>query len=73
MDLRKSGDFFVPGDVIWVRQKDGFLFRINPDSNEIVEHRRVVEPFSGGTVIVTYDSIWGTAYDDSLLFRLSLE
>jgi hypothetical protein len=73
VDIGKSGDFFVTADSVWIRQKDGFLFRIDPASNEIVEQIRSSQPLSGGTVLVTDDAIWVTAYDDSLLFRLSRE
>lgn len=66
-------DFQVTGDAVWLRQRDGFLYRIDPATNTLVEQIVPSERLAAGHVLVTEDSIWTTAYDDSLLLRLSLE
>ena len=67
-----SGDIFVTKQSVWVRHKSGFIFHIDPASNQIVEQISTDQNLAGGSVLVTSDSIWATAYDDNLLFRLSL-
>lgn len=68
-----TGDIWVTKEAVWVRHKSGFLYQIDPASNQIVEQIRTDQNLAGGSVLVTSDSIWATAYDDNLLFRLSLK
>ncbi len=68
-----TGDIFVTQDAVWLRQDSGFLYRINPSANQIVEQIKPDEGVSGGSVLITSDSIWTTASDDNLLIRLSLK
>lgn len=76
-----AGDIFVTDDAVWVRQESGFLYRIDPGSNQIVEQIVAEDGFQGGSLIVTGDSIWTTATthgdnintpEQGLLLRLSL-
>lgn len=67
-----SGDIFVTKKSVWVRHKSGFIYHIDPASNQIIEQISSDQNLAGGSVLVTSDSIWATAYDDNLLFRLSL-
>lgn len=67
-----NGDIFVDENTVWVRLESGFLYMINPATNEIVEQVLPPEPFTGGSVIATADSVWTTAIDDYLLLRLTL-
>jgi outer membrane protein assembly factor BamB len=67
------GDLFVSEETVWIRQDSGFLYRIDPASNQIVEQIQADQSLSGGSLLVTSDSIWITANDDNLLIRLSLE
>jgi len=69
--IGSSGDIFVTKEAVWVRQEDNFLYRIDPATNQIIEQIVVTEKLAGGSVLVTTDSIWITAYDDNLLMRLS--
>ena len=68
-----TGDIFVTNEAVWVRHETGFLFRIDPARNQIVEQIKIDKNLAGGSVLVTSDSIWATAYDNNLLFRLSLK
>ena len=68
----KNGDIFITEDAVWIRQKSGFLYQIDPASNQIVEQIKIDQDLAGGSVLVTSDSIWATAYDNNLLVRLSL-
>lgn len=67
-----TGDIFVTKEAVWVRHQSGFLYQIDPATNQIVEQITIDQDLAGGSVLVTSDSIWATAYDDNLLFRLSL-
>lgn len=68
-----TGDIFVTKEAVWVRHQSGFLYQIDPANNQIVEQIKIDRILAGGSVLVTSDSIWATAYDDNLLVRLSLE
>lgn len=66
------GDVFVTEEVVWMRQESGFLYRIDPASNELIEQIKPDRSLTGGSILVTSDSIWTTAHEDDLLLRLSL-
>lgn len=68
-----TGDIFVTENAVWIRQENGFLYQIDPASNQIVEQIKIDQALAGGSVLVTSDSIWATAYDNNLLVRLSLK
>ncbi|HKY52756.1 MAG TPA: hypothetical protein VJM08_00560, partial [Anaerolineales bacterium] len=68
-----TGDIFVTENAVWIRQENGFLYQIDPASNQIVEQIKIDQALAGGSVLVASDSIWVTAYDDNLLLRLSLK
>ncbi len=66
-----SGDLASdPSGTIWVPQEHGFLYRIDPTRNAVVEQITSGRPLSGGSILVTNDSIWTSAYDDSTVFHL---
>ena len=67
------GDIFATDDAVWIREESGFLYRIDPASNEFIEQIKPDQGLTGGGVLVTSDSIWATAVDDFLLIRLSLK
>ena len=71
--MGSTGDIFVTKEAVWIRQETGFLYQIDPASNQIVEQMKIDQNLAGGSVLVTSDSIWATAYDDNLLVRLSLK
>jgi hypothetical protein len=66
-----NADIFATKEAVWVRLEDGFLYQIDPISNQLVEQINTDQGFSMGSILVTSDSIWTTAGDDDLLFRLS--
>jgi DNA-binding beta-propeller fold protein YncE len=68
-----SGDIFITKEAVWVRHEGGFLYQIDPTTNQFVEQIQFGQNLAGGSVLVTSDSIWATAYDDNLLVRLSLK
>lgn len=66
--------FFATIEAVWVRLDDGFLYQIDPVSNQFVEQITSDQRFYNiGSVLVTTTSIWTTAGDDDLLLRISLE
>lgn len=71
--IGSSGDIYITNGAVWVRQEDNFLYKIDPATNQIVEQITIIEKLSGGSVLVTSDSIWVTANDDNFLIRLSLK
>jgi DNA-binding beta-propeller fold protein YncE len=70
--LYNAADIFATNEAVWVRLEDGFLYRIDPVSNELIEQIKTDRSLSVGGIIVTPDSIWTTAGDDNLLIRLNL-
>jgi hypothetical protein len=68
-----NADIFATKEAIWVRLEDGFLYRIDPISNQLMEQIKTDQSLSMGSILVTSDSIWTTAGDDDLLIRLSLK
>lgn len=65
---------FATKEGLWVRLDEGFLYRIDTVSNQIVEQITSDQRFYNlGSVIVTSDAIWTTAGDDDLLLRISLK
>lgn len=64
-------DIFATEEAVWVRLEDGFLYQIDPVSNQLVEQIKTDQNLSMGGILVTPDSIWTTAGDEDLLIRLS--
>jgi outer membrane protein assembly factor BamB len=66
------GDVRATADDVWVRLKgERFLYRIDPSTNQVAEYVKGDPNLSSGSVLVTDDAIWTTAYDNQQLFRLS--
>lgn len=66
------GDILVTNDAVWINQEGGFVYRIDPFSNKIIEQiKRSDYPYVG-TLLVTIDSLWITDTEGYLLYRLSL-
>lgn len=59
-----------PSGVVWVRHEQGFLYRIDPTRNAVVEQVRSAIPVSGGSILVTTNAIWTSAYDDNTVYHL---
>jgi streptogramin lyase len=70
LDPGPDGDVAVDGEDVWVRTPAGFLHRIDAASNTVAEQIEPDEALSGGAVLFAEGSLWTTAFDDSLLFRL---
>lgn len=68
-----TGDIFATSDVVWMRLENGFLYKIDPATNQVIEQIKPDADLTGGSILVTADSIWTTAIDDNLLIRLSLQ
>jgi outer membrane protein assembly factor BamB len=68
-----NADIFATKDAVWVRLENGFLYRIDPVSNQLVEQIKTDQSLSMGSILVTSDSIWTTASDDNILVRLSIK
>jgi outer membrane protein assembly factor BamB len=66
-----TGDVAAADDEVWVRVRSGFLYRIDPASGAVTDQVTADPRLSGGSVLVTEDSVWTTAYDNRALFRLS--
>ena len=67
-------DLFITDEAVWVRTDYGFLFRIDPASNQIIEQFWSDQRFYNmGGFLVTSDSVWTSAGDDDLVLRISIE
>lgn len=64
---------FATKEAVWVRLDAGFLYKIDPVSNQLVEQIKTDQTLSIGSILVTSDSIWTTASDDDVLIRLSIK
>jgi len=70
--LGLAGSIWAADDAVWVRrQPEPLLTRIDPATQTVVEVIEAEGPFSGGDVLVAFDSIWATAFDDNFLVRLA--
>lgn len=65
--LAQSGSLAASDGGVWVR-RPGSLRRVDEDL-EVVEEVVIPEE-SGGSVIVAFGSIWTSAYDDAVVYRL---
>jgi len=61
---------FATAEDVWMRTGGRFLRHIDADTMEFVEDLEAPEP-SGGSVLVAYDSVWATAYDDAVQYRVA--
>jgi outer membrane protein assembly factor BamB len=68
-----SGDLVAAGDDLWLRNPGGFLYRLDPDTGEVRRHYQPDEPLSGGSILVTDEAVWVSAYDDNLVIRIDPE
>lgn len=65
---------FATKEAVWVRLDDGFLYQIDPVSNQLVAQITSDQRFYNiGSILVIPDTIWTTAGDDDLLLRIGLE
>ena len=71
--ILSNAEIFATKEAVWVRLEDGFLYQIDPVSNQLIEQIKNDQNLSIGSILVTPDSIWTTASDDDLLIRLSLK
>lgn len=67
-----SGSLAATAEDVWVRTGGRFLRRVDADTMEVVEDLEAPE-VSGGSVLIAYDSVWATAYDNAALYRVSPE
>ena len=66
-----EGDLYATEEAVWVRLAGGrFLYEIDPRSNTVARQITADSQISGGSVTATADSIWTTASDDDIVYRL---
>jgi hypothetical protein len=66
-----AGDLYATEEAVWVRLADRrFLYEIDPRSNTVARQITADAQITGGSVIATADSIWTTASDDHMVYRL---
>jgi glutamine cyclotransferase len=64
-----EGDVVATTDAVWVRQAAGFLFRLDLATGATTQY--VADPVpSGGSVLVTDDAVWTSAFNDDVVYRL---
>jgi glutamine cyclotransferase len=69
--LGLGGGLHATDDALWARSGP-FLQRVDPATLAVVEEISAPEE-SGGSVVVAFDSVWASAYDDAVVYRLSPE
>jgi hypothetical protein len=65
-----SGGIAATPDDVWVRTGGRLLRRVDAQTMEVVEDLEAPE-VSGGSALVAYDSVWATAYDDAVVYRVT--
>jgi DNA-binding beta-propeller fold protein YncE len=65
-----GGSILATAEDIWVRQGGAFLSRMDPSTGVITEQIVAPDLPSGGSVLVSNDSVWTTAFDHRALVRL---
>ena len=58
------------GDV-WIRRPAPFLSRLDATSLEVRDDIESAAAASSGSVLVAFGSVWASAYDDALVYRLT--
>lgn len=73
--LGPDAGIFATTEAVWVRVEDGFVYRIDPVTNQLVEQIKTDRNLNQGSVLATSDSIWVTVENNlnGLLLRFSLE
>lgn len=66
-----EGDLAASGNDVWVRGHGGVLWRIDQTDDAVVEQLSSSPALSGGSMLVTRDSIWLSAGDEGYVLRLS--
>ena len=67
-------DLFITDAGVWVRVDPGFLYRIDPLTNQVMEQFPSDQRhYNMGGFIVTDDSVWTSAGDDDLVLRIGLK
>jgi hypothetical protein len=65
----RDGTLFATDDAVWVRSADPFLRRVDPATMELVEEI-TTDSRAGGAVTVASDSVWASAPDDQVGYRI---
>jgi len=66
------GDILVTDDAVWINQEGGFVFRIDPSTNKVVEQIKRSDLAHVGALVVAADSLWVTDTEGYLLYRFNL-
>lgn len=66
-----EGDLAASGNDLWVRGHGGVLWRIDQAGDAVVEQLSSSPALSGGSLLITQDSIWMSAGDEGYVLRLS--
>ena len=64
-----DGGLHATRDAVWMRTGGTFLRGVDPDTMELVEVITAPEA-SGGSVLAAFGSLWASAYDDTVVYRL---
>jgi YVTN family beta-propeller protein len=69
-EVIRGGDIVVGGGYVWLRGSDTLLFKIDPNTNQVVAR---YGPSSGsGSVAADDQAVWITAHDTRTIWRLPL-
>jgi hypothetical protein len=68
-----AGAILAANDAVWVRRDVApFLTRIDTVNQTVVETIEAEGPLSPGDMLLAFDSLWTTAFNDNVLVRLAL-
>ncbi len=65
-----DGDLATTDDALWVRTPGCVLWRIDQSRNTLTEQLTTNPAISGGSLLVTADSLWASANNEGIIYRL---
>lgn len=69
VNVGEAGIVFADESGIWVRSEGLFLQHVDPETMEVTDVLSAPEQ-SGGAVVRAFGSLWASAYNDAVLYRL---
>jgi outer membrane protein assembly factor BamB len=70
ISARSVGDIIETASAVWVRTEKEFLLRIDPATGEVAARYEIDPVPSGGSLLVTDDAVWTTAFNDSIVYKI---
>jgi hypothetical protein len=67
-----EGGVAADADQVWIRNPDWLLRRANATDGVVTEEIAAADVTSGGSVLVAFDAVWATGFDDGVLYKVTV-